>query len=305
VDTSSYPDSHPPASPGTLLSPQPSTDYSASIGSAGRRELVWKSADKGSNLREVSQQVDNFLFCLRTAQARRLVRRYLSSGMSTSHHRCPGYSREEIIWGSQAQDTVIISHSTPSPQEICTVCGQIVEDEGWFECSCGMQGQLSDQNEIVLHSRDDGQQPTKYCHPCNVWHHVHCTVTCPGASEFGVTDSLDRTKPGEFRYCCSFCAKTFTALDNLRGAPPIAYILRILTSWTSDHINSHVGVRPHSCQQCGKAITTLPTFNRHQSRCKGPTVAPGDTPTVSITNNYPRWIRPRVPPSSRASAVVS
>ncbi|KAJ7279704.1 hypothetical protein C8J57DRAFT_1304014, partial [Mycena rebaudengoi] len=187
VDTSSYPDSHPATGPGTSFGPQPSADYSTSIGTAGRRELVWKSSDKASNLREVSQQVENFLFGLRTAQSRRIVRRYLSKGMSTSHHRCVGYSREEIILSLQAQSTVI-SHSTPSPQEICTVCGQIVEDGGSFECSC--------------RNPDDGQKPTKHCRACNLWHHVHCTCPCPSASD-------------QEKYPCSLCGKTFKAQNYL------------------------------------------------------------------------------------------
>ncbi|KAJ7277846.1 hypothetical protein C8J57DRAFT_1465713 [Mycena rebaudengoi] len=147
--------------------PQPPTDDSSSVASAGRRELIWKSSDDGATLKEVSEQVEEFLFCLRTPRARRQIRRYVSSGGSKSHHRCPGYSREEIILGSQAHSTVIVSHSSPSPQEVCTVCGDIVDDGGWFSCGCG--------------EPDDGLEPTTNCTRCNVWHHVHCL--CVGTSQ--------------------------------------------------------------------------------------------------------------------------
>ncbi|KAJ7269598.1 hypothetical protein C8J57DRAFT_316598, partial [Mycena rebaudengoi] len=136
------------------------SEASISIGSAGRRELVWKSSDKSATLAEVSEQVEEFLFSLRTAHTKRIIRHYVSSGRSKSHHRCPGYSREEIILGSQAHSTVIVSHSTPSPREVCTVCGHIVEDGGWFKCSCGKP--------------DDGLEPTTNCTACNSWHHVQC-----------------------------------------------------------------------------------------------------------------------------------
>ncbi|KAJ7270224.1 hypothetical protein C8J57DRAFT_1468395 [Mycena rebaudengoi] len=141
-------------------SPQLPIDNSTSMGSAGRRELVWKSSDKRATLKEVSQQVEDFLFFLQTARAIRISQRYASSRGSKSHHRCPGYSREEIILGSQAHSTIIVSHSTPSPQEFCTVCGNVVEDGGWFSCGCGKP--------------DDGIEPTTDCTGCDAWHHVHC-----------------------------------------------------------------------------------------------------------------------------------
>ncbi|KAJ7269593.1 hypothetical protein C8J57DRAFT_316517 [Mycena rebaudengoi] len=90
-----------------------------------------------------------------------MIRHYVSSTRSKSHHRFPGYSREEIILGSQAHSTVIVSHSTPSPREVCTVCGHIVEDGGWFRCGCGKP--------------DNGLEPTTNCTGCNSWHHVHCS----------------------------------------------------------------------------------------------------------------------------------
>ncbi|KAJ7279670.1 hypothetical protein C8J57DRAFT_1570689 [Mycena rebaudengoi] len=158
--------------------PQFPSVESTSMGSAERRELVWKSSDKTLSLEQVSQQLEDFLFCLRTARAKRNIERYLLHGTSTSHHRCPGYSREEIILGSQAQSTIIILHSTPSPQEICTVCGQVVEAGGWFDCSCGIE------------VSDDGQEPTKHCPVCNVWRHIHCFCALKSALNMVVARKL-------------------------------------------------------------------------------------------------------------------
>ncbi|KAJ7269589.1 hypothetical protein C8J57DRAFT_316465, partial [Mycena rebaudengoi] len=168
----------------SFLGQQSPTEASISVGSAGRRELIWKSSDKGVTLAEVSEQAQEFLFYLRTAHTGRIIRHYVSSTKSKSYHRCPGYSREEIILGSQAHSTVIVSHSTPSPREVCTVCGHIVEDGGWFRCGCGKP--------------DDGLEPTTNCIGCNSWHHVHCScvggLLTPTTSQEGAAASPRATK---------------------------------------------------------------------------------------------------------------
>ncbi|KAJ7598013.1 hypothetical protein C8J56DRAFT_331504, partial [Mycena floridula] len=48
-------------------------------------------------------------------------------------HRCLGYIRKEVTLSTSVSDSTIISHRTPSLQEICQLCGQLVE-AGSFRC---------------------------------------------------------------------------------------------------------------------------------------------------------------------------
>ncbi|KAJ7465975.1 hypothetical protein FB451DRAFT_1369770 [Mycena latifolia] len=138
----SHPDlpSLPPSLPNWLATATTTYPPDHRLGSAGRRELVWKTSDRSSNLNKIAQQVEAFLFRVRTASAGGHVQRYPAREQKWVHHRCPGYRREEILLGTQAQCSVILFHSTPSSQEMCTVCGETVENVGWFRCSCRRQG---------------------------------------------------------------------------------------------------------------------------------------------------------------------
>lgn len=103
---------------------------------------MWTKSDTGSNLDVISQQVENFLFRSRAASAEDYVRRYAAGEKTQIHHRCPGYLREEIYLGLREESSFILFYSTPSPQEMCTVCGKIVEEGGWFRCTCGKPGEM-------------------------------------------------------------------------------------------------------------------------------------------------------------------
>ncbi|KAJ7919652.1 hypothetical protein B0H13DRAFT_238203 [Mycena leptocephala] len=133
---------------------------------AERRELVWTTSNKASNLDVITQQIENFLVRFRTSTGNYVRdRRYSAEEHGQIHHRCPGYIREEIYLGPGEESTFILSHSTPSPQEMCTVCGKIVEESGWFRCTCGKP--------------DDGLKTTLKCPNCRFWHHIGCLCATP------------------------------------------------------------------------------------------------------------------------------
>ncbi|KAJ7138262.1 hypothetical protein C8R44DRAFT_342170 [Mycena epipterygia] len=140
------------------LACRPVTD-SSRLSSAGRRELVWKSSDKRLNLSTISQQLEDFLFRLKTAASAEAIRRFPAREQAQTHHRCPGYCREEVFLGTKARSSTILSYSAPSPHEACTVCGETVIDRDWFRCPCG---------------REDGSEATTNCKICKFRHHVGC-----------------------------------------------------------------------------------------------------------------------------------
>ncbi|KAJ6533422.1 hypothetical protein DFH09DRAFT_1181383 [Mycena vulgaris] len=109
------------------------------LGNAGRRELPFRMGPTAD-----------------------LVRRHLATQHAQSHHRCPGYRREEIFLGTNEQSSAVISYSTPSPHEIP------LPDDGYLQCSRGKP--------------DNGLRLTMKCTPCDLWHHRHCpcvTYLCP------------------------------------------------------------------------------------------------------------------------------
>lgn len=88
------------------------------------RELGWNPLDQG-NLSLVAQQFGDFLFVNYSISSGNLLQRHRASNGWTVH-RCPGYTREEIALSTSVNDSVVISHTTPSPREICIVCGKSV-----------------------------------------------------------------------------------------------------------------------------------------------------------------------------------
>ncbi|KAJ7465973.1 hypothetical protein FB451DRAFT_1261492 [Mycena latifolia] len=92
-----------------------------------RRELVWKPSRKNKHLTEISRQAEHLLFRLRVlSSASSFVRHYNAVEEEIVFHRCPGYRREEILLTTDLATSMVVYHSAPSLEEICTVCGEVV-----------------------------------------------------------------------------------------------------------------------------------------------------------------------------------
>ncbi|KAF8816903.1 hypothetical protein BYT27DRAFT_7153946 [Phlegmacium glaucopus] len=147
------------ATPSTVLGRQPSR-RSPQRPSGRRRELVWKlPTSEAVALNDISCQFQDFLNTHLSSSEYALNRR---PGRYTSRtpHRCPGYNRIEITLTANIMRSAIVSHSSPTPHEICPVCKEVVKDAEIFNCLCG--------------SNDDESQPTVQCSTCFEWHHRLC-----------------------------------------------------------------------------------------------------------------------------------
>lgn len=101
-----------------------------------RRELVWKSqsATLGS-LQEIGRHYQASLARFRSENI--LVHRRGHSATQIIH-RCLGYKRTEIILTPDIERSSIVSHESPVPNEICSICGEDVGTAEIFDCSCGL-----------------------------------------------------------------------------------------------------------------------------------------------------------------------
>ncbi|KAJ6597681.1 hypothetical protein DFH09DRAFT_1399342 [Mycena vulgaris] len=95
-------------------------------------------------------------------------------------HRCAGYIREEITLATTLVDSAVVSHDTPSPLEVCSVCHEVVDFHEVFHYICG--------------DPDPGSRPVVKCQACRLWSHSECVVGdpkeficqfCDGPSVFG------------------------------------------------------------------------------------------------------------------------
>ncbi|KAJ7177387.1 hypothetical protein C8R43DRAFT_942659 [Mycena crocata] len=102
-----------------------------------RRELGWKSSEKNADLDAISQRVGIFLFRLRSWGSVGGLRRFPAHDKGQTCHRCSGYFREEVVLGAQCQNSGVLSYTTPSPRETCTICGNLAHVGGWFRYKCG------------------------------------------------------------------------------------------------------------------------------------------------------------------------
>ena len=96
---------------------------------APRREVRWK-LDKSANNRSLESIVRCFqdcLDCVSASSADPPLRRITASPHKWVSHRCPGYLREEIALTADVSRSVVIAHQYPSQSEICTICGQLVQ----------------------------------------------------------------------------------------------------------------------------------------------------------------------------------
>ncbi|KAJ7575229.1 hypothetical protein C8J56DRAFT_1172309 [Mycena floridula] len=126
-----------------------------------RREYAFVPVDNLS-LRKISADCSRFINQLDVPMSGVQYLHYLrrnSRRATPVRHRCLGYLRQEVTLSTSVSDSAIILHRTPSLQEVCQLCGQLVE-AGYFKCSCG--------------EADDGVSPTIQCGRCSMWGHRHC-----------------------------------------------------------------------------------------------------------------------------------
>ncbi|KAJ7649747.1 hypothetical protein FB45DRAFT_1843 [Roridomyces roridus] len=122
-----------------------------------RREYVWRTMNVPQSLASIATQIARDLD-LRRAAINRLVR---SDGRSI--HRCPGYIREEVTLATRTADSAVVSHDSPTVQEVCSVCREVVNSGEVFRCACGQ--------------KEPGLRPTVKCRSCKTWSHRDCGPT--------------------------------------------------------------------------------------------------------------------------------
>ncbi|KAJ6560148.1 hypothetical protein B0H19DRAFT_1146592 [Mycena capillaripes] len=120
-----------------------------------RREYVWRTIDRGpQSLATVARRITLDLD-MNISPLRRFSR---TDGRNP--HRCAGYIREEITLATTTLDSAVVTQDTPTPREICSICGEVVGLQELFRCMCG------DQNH--------GSRHTIKCQVCNFWSHSDC-----------------------------------------------------------------------------------------------------------------------------------
>ena len=102
-----------------------------------RQELIWKSATGVRvTLDDISLQFQDFLYS-HPPSSEPILNRRRGRYMTRTSHRCPGYNRIEITLTPNIGDSAIVSHSSPTPGEICPVCKEVVREVEVFNCICG------------------------------------------------------------------------------------------------------------------------------------------------------------------------
>jgi hypothetical protein len=97
-----------------------------------RREYVWRIIDRGQqSLATVAHRITLDL----DTNLSPLHRLTQMDGLSP--HRCAGYVREEITLTTTTLDSAVVSHDTPTPLEICSICHEVVALHEAFDCICG------------------------------------------------------------------------------------------------------------------------------------------------------------------------
>ncbi|KAJ7597977.1 hypothetical protein C8J56DRAFT_1159715 [Mycena floridula] len=94
-----------------------------------RREYAFVPVDNLS-LRDIAADYSRFIHQLEVPMSGVQYLHHLqhNAGRATFvRHRCLGYIRQEVTLSTSVSDSAIISHRTPSLQEICQLCGQSVE----------------------------------------------------------------------------------------------------------------------------------------------------------------------------------
>ena len=101
-----------------------------------RREVQWRfcmDMERNRNLDSIARRFGDYLDCFLSSSSDPPLRRIKASKETYSRlqtlHQCPGYLREEISLTTDVARSAIISHEFPSPSELCSVCGQIVQHQ--------------------------------------------------------------------------------------------------------------------------------------------------------------------------------
>ena len=94
-----------------------------------RRELRWKLNKSAINrsLGSIVRLFEDYLDCVSASSADSPLRRLTASTPKWGSHRCPGYLREEITITADVSRSIVVAHQYPSQNEICTICGQLVQ----------------------------------------------------------------------------------------------------------------------------------------------------------------------------------
>jgi len=95
-----------------------------------RREVRWKLDKSATNrsLESIVRRFEDYLDCVSASSADSPLRRITASPHKSVSHRCPGYLREEITLTVDVSRSVVVAHQYPSQSEICTICGQLVQN---------------------------------------------------------------------------------------------------------------------------------------------------------------------------------
>ncbi|THU79117.1 hypothetical protein K435DRAFT_875881, partial [Dendrothele bispora CBS 962.96] len=127
-----------------------------------RIELAWKTPPQTrATVAFIARHYKQYSETLRTRGTVALQQLPAQSiqKVSSVHHRCSGYRKEEIVLTPHIPESAIISYTAPFLHEICSICGECVQED-LFSCICGLG--------------DDGLSPIKKCSRCSTWSHQAC-----------------------------------------------------------------------------------------------------------------------------------
>ncbi|KAK6977244.1 hypothetical protein R3P38DRAFT_3476629 [Favolaschia claudopus] len=101
-----------------------------------RREYVWRTIPNvGQSLGIVAAQIELDL------EMSFPTLRKIALANTFNTHRCAGYIREEVTLASSLADSAVVTHDSPSPLEVCPICGQPVPtkftDNGYVDHAPG------------------------------------------------------------------------------------------------------------------------------------------------------------------------
>jgi len=112
-----------------------------------RREYVWRSLGRsGMSFAEISRQFSDVLQTSFPSPSGLPLRRVGGRDAANTHHRCRGYTREEITLTTNLIDSAVVTFTTPAPQEICAVCRDTVQEGEIFDCVCRGSGELQNND---------------------------------------------------------------------------------------------------------------------------------------------------------------
>ncbi|KAJ7784152.1 hypothetical protein B0H16DRAFT_290647 [Mycena metata] len=233
-----------------------------------RREYVWRAMDRGKqSLATVADQMTTHL----NIALARLQR--LTQTDERRAHRCRGYTREEITLAPTIVDSAIVSHDTPRPLEICSICHEIVGLDERFQCICGDSG--------------PGSRFTVKCTMCKLWSHGECAGTigvdficrfCEGSG--------DLEWPFEWPFSFSDSPPTPTLIATLSLSPPTP---TLSLSPPTPSLSLPASLPEGTYHWANAWANTANTVEWEQAleRAHGEYKIRSMTPTFSSANDYP------------------